>query len=207
MEDLYYLIVVDAQNDFIDGALGTKEAQDCVPKICEKIKNFRDDGLVILTKDTHNSNYLSTNEGIALPVKHCIEGTHGWGINDSVMKAYVERILKLDSTYVERILKLNSNGVNFDHFDIINKPTFGSERLYKIIDDDLELKGDGWTTLHIEIVGFCTDICVITNALILKTHFYNNAEIIVDSSCCAGVTPEKHNAALEVMKSCQIKVI
>lgn len=191
MDDLYYLIVVDAQNDFIDGALGTKEAQECVPKICEKIKNFRDDGLVILTQDTHNSNYLSTNEGIALPVKHCIKGTPGWAINDSIMKAYRERLIKLNS----------------DHFDIINKPTFGSERLYKIIDDDLELKGDGWTTLHIEIVGFCTDICVITNALILKTHFYNNAEIIVDSSCCAGVTPEKHNAALEVMKSCQIKVI
>lgn len=196
MEDLYYLIVVDAQNDFIDGALGTKEAQECVPKICEKIKNFRDDGIVILTKDTHNSNYLLTNEGVALPVKHCIMGTHGWGINDSVMKAYVERILKV-----------NSNGANIDHFDIINKPTFGSERLYKIIDDDLELKGAVWENLHIEIVGFCTDICVITNALILKTHFYNNAEIIVDSSCCAGVTPEKHNAALEVMKSCQIKVI
>ena len=141
-------------------------------------------------------NYLSTNEGAALPVKHCIIGTHGWGINDSIMKAYTERLFKL-----------NSNGANIDHFDIINKPTFGSERLYKIIEDDLELNGAGWTTLHIEIVGFCTDICVITNALILKTHFYNNAEIIVDSSCCAGVTPEKHNAALEVMKSCQIKVI
>lgn len=196
MDDLYYLIVVDAQNDFIDGALGTKEAQDCVPKICEKIKNFRDDGLVILTRDTHNSNYLLTNEGVALPVEHCIEGTHGWGVNDSVMKAYVERILML-----------NRNGAKIDRFEIINKPTFGSTQLPKIIEYDLTVNGANWTTLHIEIVGFCTDICVITNALILKTHFYNNAEIIVDSSCCAGVTPEKHNAALEVMKSCQIKVI
>ena len=196
MDDLYYLIVVDAQNDFIDGALGTKEAQECVPKICEKIKNFRDDGHIILTKDTHNSNYLSTEEGLALPIKHCIVGTHGWGINDSVMTAYVERIIKL-----------NSNGSNIKHLDMINKPTFGSTELPEIINDDLEVNGDYLTTLHIEIVGFCTDICVITNALILKTQFYNNAEIIVDSSCCAGVTPEKHNAALEVMKSCQIKVI
>ena len=165
------LIVVDCQNDFIDGMLGTKEAQTIVPNVKKKIEEYdaREDAIVF-TRDTHFENYLETSEGKNLPVKHCIIGTHGWQIAD---------------------------GLEVPCCRYIDKPTFG---------------WTGWQSLafedddEIEIVGLCTDICVVSNALILKAMF-PNVKITVDASCCAGVTPESHNAALTTMKMCQVNVI
>lgn len=163
------LIVVDMQNDFIDGALGTKEAQAIVPNVKKKIEEYKARGdEIIFTRDTHLSNYLDTNEGEHLPVKHCIEGTYGWLISDEL-----------------------DNGVGYP---VINKYTFGF---------------DGWIHYdfeEIELVGLCTDICVVSNALILKALF-PDIDIAVDASCCAGVTPETHKAALTTMKMCQINII
>lgn len=168
------LIVVDMQNDFIDGSLGTKEALGIVESAKEKIKNFK--GKIIYTRDTHSENYLQTKEGEKLPVEHCIIGTKGWEIR--------EELYDKDST-------------------IIDKPTFGS---LELIQEILNM-GDDFNpnTDSIELIGLCTDICVVSNALLLKAHFYNT-DIAVDSSCCAGVTPESHGQALEVMKMCQIAI-
>ena len=163
------LIVVDMQNDFIDGSLGTREAQSIVPNVANKIKEYQNRGdKIIFTRDTHETNYLSTPEGKKLPVEHCIYGTHGWKIAD---------------------------GLEVENCWYIDKPTFGWTHW-----TDLSL-GD-----EIELIGLCTDICVVSNALILKATF-PYAEITVDASCCAGVTPETHKAALETMKMCQINVI
>ena len=162
------LIVIDMQNDFIDGSLGTKEAVEIVPAVKEKIKEYRENGdEVIFTRDTHHDNYLNTNEGHYLPVVHCIENTPGWEIKE---------------------------GLYFEGAEIINKPSFGYT---------------GWSGRsfeEIEIIGLCTDICVVSNALILKALF-PEIKISVDSKCCAGVTPDSHNAALETMKMCQIEII
>lgn len=163
------LIVIDCQNDFIDGALGTPEAQAIVPNVKKKIQEYdaREDAIVF-TRDTHFENYLETNEGKNLPVEHCIMGTHGWQIADGLEVPYAR---------------------------YINKPTFGWL---------------GWKPLdfedEVEIIGLCTDICVVSNALILKAMF-PEIKITVDASCCAGVTPESHKAALQTMKMCQINVI
>lgn len=165
------LIVVDMQNDFIDGSLGTKEAQAIVSNVAKKIKEYKDAGKqVIFTRDTHPENYLETYEGKHLPVAHCVKNTIGWQISD-----------KLDFDIENDIL--------------IDKPTFGWTHWNDLIFED-----------EIELVGLCTDICVVSNALILKATF-PNADITVDASCCAGVTPETHKAALETMKMCQIEVI
>lgn len=162
------LIVVDMQNDFIDGALGTKEAQAIVPNVKKKIEEYKARGdEIIFTRDTHPSNYLETNEGKHLPVEHCIRTTQGWEIAD---------------------------GLVVDGSNIIDKPTFGYTHW---ADEDFE---------SIEIVGLCTDICVVSNALILKAMF-PEINITVDAGCCAGVTPESHRAALTTMKMCQISVI
>ena len=171
------LVVVDAQNDFIDGALANPVAQERVPNIVEKIKKF-DGQHIFVTRDTHADNYLATNEGKNLPFVHCVNGTPGWEINADVQKALNET--KVSVTYV-------------------NKPTFGSNVLASEI---------GWLQgeLEIELVGFCTDICVVSNALLIKAKVYDRAEVTVDASCCAGVTPETHIAALETMKKCQIGV-
>lgn len=179
------LVIVDAQNDFIDGALGSEEAVKCIPNICNKIKEFTD-GIIITTQDTHKPDYLSTKEGAVLPVEHCIEFSNGWGISVNVASSIVAKVA-------------TDSSVNFDG---VKKPTFGSTELAEKIS---EYVGD--EEFNITFVGFCTDICVISNALLIKTLFYEKANIFVDSTCCAGVTPEKHNAALEVMKSCQINVI
>ena len=162
------LIVVDMQNDFIDGALGTAEAQAIVPNVKKKIEEYvvRGDD-VIFTRDTHAMNYLETNEGKHLPVKHCIYGTRGWRIADEL---------------------------DMPNCTYIDKPTFGWIHWNK---HDFE---------EIEIIGLCTDICVVSNALILKATF-PNIDITVDASCCAGATPESHKAALMTMKMCQINVI
>ena len=169
-----YLIVVDMQNDFIDGSLGTAEAQAIVPAAAERIRVAAREGWnVIATLDTHEENYLDTAEGRKLPVRHCIRGTEGWRLAAPIKAALG------DATLVE-------------------KPTFGSVRLPGMIED-----GDG---LVIELIGLCTDICVVSNALLLKAHF-PEADIRVNSACCAGVTPEKHRAALETMASCQIGIV
>ena len=166
-----YLIVIDMQNDFIDGALGTPEAQAMLPRAVERIRGFRD-GAVIATMDTHEADYLDTAEGQKLPVVHCVRGTEGWQIAPAVKEA-----LGADCVIVE-------------------KPTFGSVRLPGLIEDPES----------IELIGLCTDICVVSNALLLKAHF-PEVPIRVDSNCCAGVTPEKHRAALETMASCQIEIL
>lgn len=167
-----YLIVVDMQKDFVDGALGTAEAVAIVPRVKEKIAEARANGdKIIFTRDTHQSEYLSTNEGKHLPVEHCIENTPGWQIYDG-----------LDTT--EAV--------------IIDKPTFGFLDWAKYIEDSEELT--------LELIGLCTDICVVSNALVLKAMF-PEATVIVDASACAGVTPETHDAALLTMKMCQVEVM
>jgi nicotinamidase-related amidase len=171
------LVVIDMQNDFISGSLGTDEAKLVVQNVVQKIKNHT--GVIIVTKDTHDNNYLNTQEGFHLPVPHCIKGTPGW---------------ELDSE-IEEALKEHSKHV-------IEKPSFGSLQLLDIVDD---LIRQGNSIDEIELVGLCTDICVISNALILKARL-PEAEFVVDASCCAGVTPESHKNALETMKMCQIKI-
>ena len=199
MDKKKILILIDCQVDFISGSLSNKDAEACIPSILEKIKNFDGDA-IYLTMDTHQKNYLETSEGHKLPVEHCIYGTKGWGINEQVRDAVEARELL---------------GMKVEY---ITKPTFGSvestvacEKSLTELILDMELKAAHEASkkveMEIEICGFCTDICVISNALILKAYTYDFAEITVDSTCCAGVTPEKHNAALEVMKSCQINVI
>lgn len=176
MNEKKLLLVVDMQNDFIDGSLGTPEAQAIVPKVCEKIKNW--DGLVWFTKDCHKENYLSTQEGRNLPVKHCITGTPGFAIADPVLEAWMSR-------------------TGAEHPPIYLKRGFGAKSL---VMGDL---GDFFTS--IELIGLCTDICVISNAVLIKS-FFPEIEISVDASCCAGVTPQSHKNALEAMKMLQIEI-
>lgn len=176
------LVIIDAQNDFIDRSLANKKAQEAVPKIVELIGS-QDWDAIFATMDTHYEDYLQTKEGIALPVEHCIINTEGWQINNNIIKAI-----------------LNNNV-----FEIVYKPTFGSNDLCNKIVNTLDI--DCEDTLKITFVGFCTDICVISNVLMTKANFPYTADIYVKADCCAGVTPEKHEAALEVMRSCQINVI
>lgn len=171
-----FLVVVDMQNDFIDGSLGTKEAEQIVGNVVNKINSFN--GEIFATLDTHFENYLSTAEGKKLPVEHCIKGTHGWEINKEVLSALEEK-----------------------SYTAVEKLTFGSVDLPKLIKDRA---GEG--ELSIELVGLCTDICVVSNALILKANF-PEAQISVDKSCCAGVTVQAHNKAIDTMQSCQIDTI
>ena len=173
------LIVVDMQNDFIDGALGTKEAQAIVPNVRKKIEEYATRGdEIIFTRDTHFENYLETNEGKHLPVEHCIKGTDGWEIHVDLDIAICEHIDKL--TFGYNIWNINkTDGICYGHNECF---------------------------ADVEIVGLCTDICVVSNALILKAQF-PEINITVDASCCAGVTPETHKAALTTMKMCQINVI
>ncbi|WP_027422550.1 cysteine hydrolase family protein [Lachnobacterium bovis] len=170
------LVVVDMQNDFIDGSLGTKEACAIVDNVVNKITQF--DGDIIATFDTHQANYLETSEGKNLPVEHCIEDTDGWKLNDKIQTALDEKSSTNEVTYIK-------------------KPTFGSIELGNLL---VSKKPS-----EIELVGLCTDICVVSNALIIKANL-PETPISVDASCCAGVTVEKHNAAIETMSSCQIKI-
>ena len=168
------LVVVDMQNDFIDGALGTKEAVAIVPRVVEKIKGF--DGIVLATRDTHGKDYLSTQEGKNLPVEHCIKGSKGWEIREEI-----EALLQEEP---------------------IDKPTFGSPALgEKLVRINQNEKID-----TITFIGLCTDICVISNAMIAKA-FLPEVPVLVDASCCAGVSVESHTQALEAMKMCQIQII
>ncbi len=173
------LVVVDMQNDFIDGALGTKEAAEILDNVVNKIRDYEKNGNPILfTMDTHYDNYLETQEGKNLPVKHCIAHTKGWEINDKI-RCILER----------------------NNYKIYEKNTFGSGELAR----DL-LNGVYNNVTYIEIVGICTDICVITNAMLIKT-LLPEVPVTVDAACCAGVTPESHKNALEAMKMCQVKII
>ncbi len=178
------LIVVDMQNDFIDGSLGTKEAEGIVENVIQKIQCY-EKGNVFATRDTHPKEYLTSQEGQNLPVEHCIQGTKGWEIPESIAKALDEK-----------------NAIIFD------KPTFGSVNLAKAMVEIAEKERDIVTALEgieIELVGICTDICVSSNAILLKA-FLPEVKITVDAACCAGVSVEKHLAALETMRSCQIHV-
>lgn len=184
------MVIVDMQNDFVDGALGTKEAQRIVPNIVDKIAKCDENTLVLFTKDTHQDNYLDTQEGKMLPIPHCIENTEGWCINKEIRNAWRNN---------DSLLTVNSEcGMHVTEC-AIKKPTFGSLDLVEL------LKKYNYKIESIEIFGVCTDICVISNALLLKANF-TEIPITVDASCCAGVTPEKHNHALDVMESCQINV-
>lgn len=168
------LIVVDMQNDFIDGSLGSKEAKGIIERVAEKIVRRRKEGYdIIVTLDTHGENYLSTREGRVLPIKHCVKGTSGWRLNSQIAEL--------------------TQGCK-----VYEKNGFASQELI------LDMKSENPDI--IELVGLCTDICVVSNALGIKA-FLPECEITVDSSCCAGVSPERHDAALETMKSCQINVI
>ncbi len=169
------LIVVDMQKDFVDGSLGTKEAVAIVPAVAEKIRAF--EGEIFVTYDTHFENYMETAEGRKLPVMHCIKGTDGWKLD----KAVAEALEGKKYTPVEKI-------------------TFGSVKLPGMIKETV-----GDEQFSVELIGLCTDICVVSNALLVKAAF-PEVPISVDSSCCAGVTPEKHEAARETMRSCQIDV-
>lgn len=169
------LVVVDMQKDFVDGALGTKEAVEIIPAVCEKIRGF--EGEIYVTLDTHYEDYMNTAEGKKLPVPHCIKETEGHDLNDEVQSALDEK-----------------------EYTTIEKETFGSVGLPDLIAKSAKEAPD-----CIEVIGLCTDICVVSNALLLKAN-YPEADISVDSRCCAGVTPELHNAALATMKSCQIDI-
>lgn len=172
MQDL--LIVVDMQNDFITGALGTAEAVRIVPRAAEIIQEFQ--GKVFFTRDTHGEDYLDTQEGRKLPVSHCIKGTKGWEICPEIRELLTE--------------------------EPIDKPTFGSVELGQRLKADQE---SGDPVESITLVGLCTDICVISNALLFKAYL-PEVPVIVDQACCAGVTPESHAQALGAMKMCQIEV-
>ena len=170
------LVVVDIQNDFVDGALGTPEAVAIVDAAAEKIKNF--DGDIFVTYDTHFENYMDTLEGKKLPVPHCIKGTNGWELNPKIAEAL--------------------KGKNYK---TIEKLTFGSVDLPQLVEEKI-----GNQKAEITLIGLCTDICVVSNALLLKANILDS-EIFVDSACCAGVTRDTHNAALDTMRCCQINVI
>ncbi len=167
------LVVVDMQNDFVDGALGTKEAQEIVGRVVEKIKSYPSD-CVYATRDTHTEDYLNTQEGKFLPVVHCVEGTEGWQLKKEVAEVLKDAV-------------------------IVNKPTFGSVALADMIFLELQAHQE----IEVELIGVCTDICVVSNALLLKARM-PEVTIKVDPSCCAGVTPESHEAALKTMQMCQI---
>lgn len=168
------LIVVDMQKDFVDGALGSKEATAIVDDVVSKIKDF--DGEIIVTYDTHYNDYMGTREGKYLPVPHCIKNTDGWQLNAKVQEALKTK-----------------------EYSTIYKPTFGSTTLVE------RFNGCNQFDTEVTLIGLCTDICVVSNALLLKAH-YPEMNIIVDAKCCAGVTVESHKAALTTMKMCQIEV-
>ena len=169
------LFVIDMQNDFIDGALGTKEAQGILPAVIERVRSF--DGDVIFTRDTHFDDYMETQEGKNLPVPHCIKGTPGWELAPELEKLRQER-----------------NAPVFD------KLTFGCKELPAYLEEHYP---EGLESA--EFIGVCTDICVISNALLVKA-FFPELPVSVTASLCAGVSPQSHENALEAMKMCQIAV-
>lgn len=179
------LIMVDMQNDFLTGILGNEQTAAVVPKVYEKITRYIADSKapLIYTMDTHTEDYLSTQEGRNLSVAHCIKDSDGWQL-DSMLKAIIDN-------NPERVCK-------------IEKAAFGAKNLPECIKEICKVCSDNID--EIELIGVCTDICVISNAMLLKA-FFPEVLITVDSSCCAGVTPESHSNALEAMKMCQIRII
>jgi nicotinamidase-related amidase len=170
-----YLIVVDMQVDFITGSLGSEHAVDIVTNVVNKVKSF--DGKVIFTRDTHFEDYMSTQEGKNLPIIHCVKDTDGWQLDSKVQSALENR-----------------------EYKTIEKLTFGSTELPEYIKQNYNVND-----IEIELIGLCTDICVVSNALLLKANLLET-KISVDAKCCAGVTVDSHNAALTTMKMCQIDV-
>ena len=171
------LVVVDMQNDFVSGVLGTQEAFDIVPNVVGRVVDALNRGeTVLFTRDTHEADYLSTQEGKHLPVPHCIRGTEGWEIVEQLRPASAGQA-------------------------ILDKPSFGSAELGRLLAEENEKE----LIEKVTLIGLCTDICVISNALLVKA-FLPEAEVAVDAACCAGVTPESHRTALAAMKSCQITV-
>lgn len=175
------LVVIDMQHDFINGALGSPEARAIVPAVAAKVAEYAamEEGVILYTRDTHFDNYMKTMEGKYLPTPHCIANTEGWQIVPEVFNEVSE---------------------------VIDKYTFGCYNLPDEIWSACGMKYNKFDIDSIEFCGVCTDICVVSNVMITKTAFHNTP-IIVDSKCCAGVTPEKHEAALEVMRSCQVEVL
>ena len=173
------LIVVDMQTDFVDGALGTPEAVAILPKVTDKIATYAADpnGIIFVTYDTHTDDYMNTSEGKHLPVPHCIKGTAGWALHPTV------------ATALEGVA-----------YTAVEKPTFGSVELPALVSQ--AVAGQDFT---LELIGLCTDICVVSNTLLLKAA-YPEVSIAVDAACCAGVTPATHSAALDTMQMCQIEV-
>nr|MBQ8252564.1 cysteine hydrolase [Lachnospiraceae bacterium] len=173
------LIVVDMQKDFIDGALGTKEAIEIVPNVVQKIQEYVQQGdKIIFTKDTHYEGYLETQEGKNLPVEHCIKGTDGHEICDAIKEV-----------------------IDLDSYKVYEKVTFGSSQLARDLDSGVYSDVD-----DITLIGLCTDICVISNAMLCKT-FLTEMPVFIAADCCAGVTPESHENALKAMEMCQIKIV
>ena len=171
-----FLVIVDMQKDFVDGALGTKEAVSIVENVVNKINTFEGD--LFVTYDTHFENYMESAEGKKLPVPHCIKGSEGWELNADIADALADK-----------------------KYTAVEKITFGSTELPELVK-----KAVGDEDFDITLIGLCTDICVVSNALILKANFPEK-EVYVDAACCAGVTVDTHNAALTTMKMCQINVI
>ena len=171
------LVVIDMQNDFITGSVGSVQAQKIVDNVAKRIKDFN--GQIVFTRDTHYDNYLDTREGKALPIVHCVEGTQGWELEKSIKK------LQLGGDY-----------------PVFDKITFGSKRMVDFLLYLNKLK----KVDEVTIIGLCTDICVISNAFLIQAYL-PEAAIVIDASCCAGVTEQSHKAALEAMKNCQIKII
>lgn len=171
------LIVVDMQKDFVKGSLGTAEAQSIVPGVISKIRNH--EGILLFTRDTHQEDYLSTQEGQNLPVEHCIKDSEGWEI-------------------IDEIKEISPEGETL----VFDKDTFGSSDLIRYLVELNQKEG----IEQIELIGLCTDICVISNSLSIKTYL-PEVPIIVDAACCAGVTEESHENALKAMEICQVKVV
>lgn len=225
------LVVVDMQNDFIDGALGTKEAVGIVDKAAAEIERF--EGSVFVTMDTHGSDYLETAEGIKLPVPHCIKGTEGWQLSNKIMMvlsekeyktiekvtfgstALAEEIRRIVSYAETEQKKTNQEEINHEktnreeinhektNWEEINHEKTNQEKMKRKEAKHGEPDRAG---LEIECFGLCTDICVVSNALLLKANF-PEAKITVRADCCAGVTPETHAAALRTMEMCQIEIV
>jgi len=174
-----YLAVIDMQNDFIDGSLGTDEAASIIERVRDRIlaAGGEEPETVIFTRDTHEVDYLQSREGHYLPVEHCIRGTKGWEINDRI------------------------KGVMPEGAPVIDKPSFASLELAALLLEESRIR-----QIEVELIGLCTDICVVSNALLIKA-FIPEARVMVNAACCAGVTPEKHEAALETMRSCQVEIV
>lgn len=166
------LVVVDMQNDFIDGALGSPAARSIVDKVCKKIDGW--DGRVLFTMDTHYDDYLDTVEGLHIPVEHCINDTHGWELHPDIQERY--------------------SGDSFR----VYKDSFGSSELANVI-SFLDIN-------EVQFVGLCTDICVVSNALLVRS-MCPGVKVSVDASCCAGTSKEAHDAALLVMEKCCVDIV